>query len=157
MVPRSPPNPPSGAVGLRQFHRSGRLVGAAFTVRTRPGDNLAIHRALELVGPDDVIVVDGVASALETASDTTVPGEALHLAEAAAKALSADLVAIVIDEAHQLEDIVTQYFGVAVSTHRIEELARDATRPLAGLATSWSSGRRAAARGCTAGSMASCR
>ena len=31
----------------------------AFTVKTRPGDNLAIHRALELVGPGDVIVVDG--------------------------------------------------------------------------------------------------
>ena len=37
---------------------------------------------------------------------------------------------IFIDEAHQLEDIVTQYFGVAVSTHRIEELARDVTRPV---------------------------
>ena len=48
-----------GAVGLRPFHRGGRLVGTAFTVRTRPGDNLAIHRALELVGPGDVIVVDG--------------------------------------------------------------------------------------------------
>jgi len=48
-----------GAVGLRPFHRSGRLVGPAFTIRTRPGDNLAIHRALELVGPGDVIVVDG--------------------------------------------------------------------------------------------------
>ncbi len=48
-----------GAVGLRPFHRAGKLVGTAFTVRTRPGDNLAIHRALELVGPGDVIVVDG--------------------------------------------------------------------------------------------------
>jgi len=48
-----------GAVGLRPFHRGGRLVGPAFTVRTRPGDNLAIHQALELVGPGDVIVVDG--------------------------------------------------------------------------------------------------
>jgi RraA family protein len=49
-----------GAVGLKPFHRVGRrLVGAAFTVRTRPGDNLAIHKALELVGPGDVIVVDG--------------------------------------------------------------------------------------------------
>src|SRR5215471_3484880 len=48
-----------GAVGLRPYHRGGKLVGAAFTVRTRPGDNLAIHRALELVGPGDVIVVDG--------------------------------------------------------------------------------------------------
>lgn len=48
-----------GAVGLRPFHRSGQLLGTAFTVRTRPGDNLAIHKALELVGPGDVIVVDG--------------------------------------------------------------------------------------------------
>lgn len=48
-----------GAVGLKPYHRSGRLIGTAFTVRTRPGDNLAIHRALELVGPGDVIVVDG--------------------------------------------------------------------------------------------------
>lgn len=48
-----------GAVGIRPFHRGGSLVGVAFTVRTRPGDNLAIHMALELVGPGDVIVVDG--------------------------------------------------------------------------------------------------
>lgn len=49
----------AGSVGLRPFHRGGRMVGVAFTVRTRPGDNLAIHQALELVGPGDVIVVDG--------------------------------------------------------------------------------------------------
>lgn len=48
-----------GAVGLRPFHNGGPLVGVAVTVRTRPGDNLAIHMALELVGPGDVIVVDG--------------------------------------------------------------------------------------------------
>jgi ATP-dependent DNA helicase DinG len=33
----------------------------------------------------------------------------------------------VIDEAHQLEDVVTMYFGVVVSTHRVDELARDAS------------------------------
>ncbi|HXI05396.1 MAG: RraA family protein [Bradyrhizobium sp.] len=49
----------AGCVGLKPFHRTGRLVGTAFTVKTRPGDNLAIHRALEMVGPGDVIVVDG--------------------------------------------------------------------------------------------------
>src|ERR1700709_1535033 len=49
----------AGSVGLRPFHRGGRMVSVAFTVRTRPGDNLAIHQALELVGPGDVIVVDG--------------------------------------------------------------------------------------------------
>ena len=49
----------AGCVGLKPFHRTGRLVGTAFTVKTRPGDNLASHRALEMVGPCDVIVVDG--------------------------------------------------------------------------------------------------
>lgn len=49
----------AGAAGIRPFHRSGRMVGTALTVKTRPGDNLAIHKALELVGPGDVIVVDG--------------------------------------------------------------------------------------------------
>ena len=37
----------------------------------------------------------------------------------------------VIDEAHQLEDVATQYFGVAVSSYRVEDLARDAHRLLA--------------------------
>ena len=37
----------------------------------------------------------------------------------------------VIDEAHQLEEVATQYFGIAVSTYRIEELLRDAATALA--------------------------
>lgn len=48
-----------GAVGLRPFHRGGRMVGPAFTVKTRPGDNLMIHQALDLAAPGDIIVVDG--------------------------------------------------------------------------------------------------
>jgi ATP-dependent DNA helicase DinG len=31
----------------------------------------------------------------------------------------------IVDEAHQLEEIATQYFGLTVSTYRIEDLARD--------------------------------
>jgi ATP-dependent DNA helicase DinG len=34
----------------------------------------------------------------------------------------------IVDEAHQLEDVVTQYFGISVSTYRIDEFARDAAR-----------------------------
>ncbi len=34
----------------------------------------------------------------------------------------------VIDEAHQLEDVATQYFGFSLSTYRFEELARDIER-----------------------------
>ncbi len=37
----------------------------------------------------------------------------------------------VIDEAHQLEDVATQYFGVWISNHRFEELVRDTGRALA--------------------------
>lgn len=49
-----------GAVGLRPFHKTGGvMVGTALTVHTRPGDNLAIHQALELLRPGDVLVVDG--------------------------------------------------------------------------------------------------
>jgi ATP-dependent DNA helicase DinG len=38
----------------------------------------------------------------------------------------------ILDEAHQLEDIATQYFGFNVSTYRLEELARDVERMVAG-------------------------
>jgi ATP-dependent DNA helicase DinG len=34
----------------------------------------------------------------------------------------------VVDEAHQLEDVATQYFGVAVSNYRLDELGRDTER-----------------------------
>ncbi len=37
----------------------------------------------------------------------------------------------VIDEAHQLEDVATQYFGISVSSHRVEDFARDAEQLLA--------------------------
>lgn len=35
---------------------------------------------------------------------------------------------LVLDEAHQLEDVATQYFGLSVSNYRIEDLARDIER-----------------------------
>ena len=48
-----------GAVGLRPYHRSGRMAGPAFTVKTRPGDNLMVLHAIQLAQPGDIIVVDG--------------------------------------------------------------------------------------------------
>ena len=44
---------------LRPMHKGGALAGPALTVKTRPGDNLMIHKALTLAQPGDVIVVDG--------------------------------------------------------------------------------------------------
>src|SRR3989442_6662528 len=37
---------------------------------------------------------------------------------------------LILDEAHLLEDVATQYFGVHVSSHRVDDLARDVEREL---------------------------
>jgi ATP-dependent DNA helicase DinG len=37
---------------------------------------------------------------------------------------------LVLDEAHLIEDVATQYFGVQVSSHRLEEICRDVEREL---------------------------
>ncbi len=41
-----------------------------------------------------------------------------------------DYAAVIFDEAHELEDVATSYFGVSVSTPRFEELARDVDNTL---------------------------
>ena len=48
----------AGGAALRPMHRSGKLAGPAFTVRTAPGDNLLVHKALDMAQPGDAIVVD---------------------------------------------------------------------------------------------------
>ncbi len=49
----------SGTIGLIPYHRPKPMAGTAVTVRTRPGDNLAIHRAFDFCRPGDVLVIDG--------------------------------------------------------------------------------------------------
>lgn len=48
----------AGGAALRPMHAGGVLAGPAFTVKTRPGDNLMVHQALIMAEPGDVIVVD---------------------------------------------------------------------------------------------------
>ncbi|MDP4075419.1 RraA family protein [Acidovorax sp. A1169] len=50
-----------GAMGLHGYHENLATVlcGPAVTVRVRPGDNLMIHKALMMVQPGDVLVIDG--------------------------------------------------------------------------------------------------
>lgn len=49
-----------GTHSLRPYHRAGvPLLGPALTVRVRSGDNLMIHKALQLGKPGDILVVDG--------------------------------------------------------------------------------------------------
>lgn len=49
----------AGGPTLRPMHASGGMAGVALTVRSRPGDNLMLHKAIDMAVPGDVIVVDG--------------------------------------------------------------------------------------------------
>lgn len=48
----------AGGPGLRPMHAGGVMAGPALTVKTRPGDNLMVHKALNIAEPGDIIVVD---------------------------------------------------------------------------------------------------
>ena len=48
----------AGGPRLRPMHAGGGLAGPALTVKTRPGDNLMVHAALNRAEPGDVLVVD---------------------------------------------------------------------------------------------------
>ncbi|WP_426955434.1 RraA family protein [Muricoccus radiodurans] len=48
----------AGGPRLRPMHGGGVLAGPAFTIKTRPGDNLMVHKALAIAEPGDVLVVD---------------------------------------------------------------------------------------------------
>jgi RraA family protein len=48
----------AGGPRLRPMHDGGAMAGAAFTVKTRPGDNLLVHKALDIAEPGDIVVVD---------------------------------------------------------------------------------------------------
>ncbi len=46
------------SAALQPWHRKGQLLGVALTVRVAPGDNLMVHKAIDIAQPGDVIVVD---------------------------------------------------------------------------------------------------
>lgn len=48
----------AGGASIRPMHDGSRMAGPAVTIKCRPGDNLMLHKALEMAQPGDVIVVD---------------------------------------------------------------------------------------------------
>lgn len=47
----------SSEIKLISNPKKETMVGAALTVKVRPGDNLMLHKALNIAGPNDVIIV----------------------------------------------------------------------------------------------------
>lgn len=72
------------------------------------------------------------------ASDVVIVNHHLYFADLALRqgdfgSVLPDYSIVVFDEAHELEDVVTQYFGVMVSSFRIEEFVRDSRHALSEL------------------------
>ncbi len=124
----------------------------AWAPETRTGDRGEIEDL-----PDSVDFWREISAASENCIGTSCPDyEACWVTQMRQRALEADLVivnhhllcadlavketsygsvipaydSVVIDEAHLLEDVATQYFGVQVSPHRLHDLGRDVEREL---------------------------
>ncbi|TCZ65310.1 RraA family protein [Roseicella aquatilis] len=82
--------------GFRAFGGRLAVAGPAFTVKARPGDNLMLHRAIDLAEPGDVIVVDGGG-----ALDIAITGE-LMMGWAARRGIAAVVIDGAIRDAAQL-------------------------------------------------------
>lgn len=75
--------------GIKALDRNMKINGSVITVQTRPGDNLMIHKALEVADIDDVIVVN-------TNGNTTSAGFGELLMRTA---MAAELGGIIVDGA----------------------------------------------------------
>ena len=82
--------------GFRAFGGRLAVAGPAFTVRARSGDNLMLHRAIDLAVPGDVIVVDAGGDL-----DIAITGE-LMMGWAARRGVAAVVVDGAIRDAAQL-------------------------------------------------------
>jgi len=68
----------AGGARLRPMHRGRPMSGPALTVRTRPGDNLMIHKALQMAAPGDIIVVDAGGDLTNALVGELMVGTAIH-------------------------------------------------------------------------------
>jgi regulator of RNase E activity RraA len=55
-----------------------RIVGTACTVKVFPGDNLMVHKALDIARPGDVVVVDASSSTVNAVLGDTISMKARH-------------------------------------------------------------------------------
>ena len=80
-------------------------------------DECFVTRMRQRAAESDVVIVNHHLLCADAAVRQNAYGEVIPACERA-----------VIDEAHQLEDVATQYFGRGISTYRLDALARDLDR-----------------------------
>lgn len=85
------------------------LLGTAFTVKSRVGDNLMLHKALELAQPGDVIILDAQG---DTANAIT--GE-IMMTQAAVNGLAGVVIDGAIRDAAQMKDLDMPVYAAGVT------------------------------------------
>jgi len=58
--------------------RHHRLCGPACTVKVFPGDNLMVHKALDIAAPDDIVVIDAHGSSMNAVLGDLISTKAKH-------------------------------------------------------------------------------
>lgn len=101
----------AGGSRIRPMHKSGQLAGPALTVKTRPGDNLMLHKAIDLAEPGDIIVCDAGGDLTNS-----LMGE-LMLSHALKRGVSGFVLNGAIRDAEAFLDINLPVFAAGVS-HR---------------------------------------
>jgi len=101
----------AGGPRLRPMHASGGMAGVALTVHSRPGDNLMLHKAIDIAEPGDVIVVDA-------GGDTTnaLIGE-MMMSYAAKRGVAGFVIDGAIRDADAIREMNLPMFAAGVS-HR---------------------------------------
>ena len=80
-------------------------------------DDCFVTRMRQRAAASDIVIVNHHLLCADAAVRQNAYGEVIPACSRA-----------IVDEAHQLEDVATQYFGFSVSNYRVEELARDVER-----------------------------
>lgn len=101
----------AGGSRIRPMHKSGQLAGPALTVKTRPGDNLMLHKTIDLAKPGDIIVCDAGGDLTNS-----LMGE-LMLSHALKRGVSGFVLNGAIRDAEAFLDINLPVFAAGVS-HR---------------------------------------
>ncbi len=89
--------------GFQHYGGKRRFAGPALTVKVRPGDNLMLHKALDMAQPGDVIVCDAAG-----AMSTAIIGAMM-----ATYAVTRRIAAIIIDGAvRDVDELVQMNIGM---------------------------------------------
>ena len=101
----------AGGSRIRPMHKSGQLAGPALTVKTRPGDNLMLHKAIDIAEPGDIVVCDAGGDLTNS-----LMGE-LMLAHAVKRGVGGFVLNGAIRDAEAFLDVNLPVFAAGV-THR---------------------------------------